>query len=279
MKPFVVVIGVLGLGLGLGLALALGAATAHANPRPLPLTYTTDTLAPGQVEIEQYVDLALLRAISPSSTRSQWYLPSAFQTEIEIGLAERLELGLYLTFVPDPGEQLASKALLPGAGNGLKQRLRYILADPGAWPVDVGVYGELVENEREIELEAKLLLQRRFDRVRIAANLSAEYELYFSEQREIVLNPSAGVTCEITPRLHLGLDGWLRGEVPRNPPPPARTFGLGPQAYLGPAVMMNFGKLWWAFAAYARITDTSHELQPGEPYGPLYLRSLIGYDL
>ena len=169
--------------------------------------------------------------------------------------------------------------MLPGAGNGLKQRLRYILADPGAWPVDVGVYGELVENEREIELEAKLLLQRRFDRVRIAVNLSAEYELYFSDQREIVLDPSAGVTYEIAPSLHIGLDGWLRGEYPRNPPPATRTFGLGPQAYLGPAVMMNFGKLWWALAAYARVTDASHDLQPGEPYGPIYLRSLIGYDL
>jgi len=260
-------------------AVVLIAGAAGANPRPLPFTYPTDSLAKGAVEIEQYVDLALLRAISPSSTRSQWYLPSAFQTELEIGLAERLELGLYLTFVPDPGEQLASKALFPGQGNGLKQRLRYLLANPGAWPIDVGVYGELVENEREIELEAKLLLQRRFGRVRIAANLSAEYELYFSDQREIVLDPSAGVTYEIAPSLHVGLDSWLRSEYPRNPPPPTRTFGLGPQAYLGPAVMMNFGKLWWAFAAYARITDTSHDLQPGEPYGPLYLRSLIGYDL
>src|SRR4029079_16361983 len=112
-------------------------------------------------------------------------------------VADRLELGLYMTFVPDPGEQFASKALFPGTGNGLKQRLRYIFADPGALAVGLGVYGELVENEREIELEGKLLLQRRFDRLRIAANLSAEYELYFTGQREIVINPSAGATYEV----------------------------------------------------------------------------------
>jgi hypothetical protein len=264
------------------LALALVAAvttTARANPRPLPFTYTTDTLGPGQVEIEQFVDLVTLRAINPSSSAPQWYLPSSFQTEIEIGLADRLELGLYLTFVPDPGEQLASKALFPGAGNGLKQRLRYIFADAGVWPIDTGVYGELVENEREIELEAKILLQRRFDRLRIAANLSGEYELYFSGQRELVLNPSLGATFEITPSFHLGLDSWLRGEYPQRPAPMTRTFGLGPAAYLGPAAMFNFGKLWWALGVYARITDPSHDLQPGEPYGPLYVRSMIGYDL
>src|ERR1041384_3109242 len=178
--------------------LAAFASKASANPRALPFTYTTDTLPKGGVEIEQYVDLVLLRAVSSTSTAVEWYLPSAFQTEIEIGLADRLELGLYMTIVPDAGEQLASKALFPGTGNGLKQRLRYIFADPGAWPIDVGVYGELVENEREIEIEAKLLLQKRFDRLRVAANLSGEYEFYFTGQREIVLNPSLGVTYEVT---------------------------------------------------------------------------------
>lgn len=262
-----------------GLGLVASAATSHANPRALPFTYTTDTLPAGKVEIEQYVDLVALRAISPASSFAQWYLPSAFQTEIEIGLADRLELGIYMTFVPDAGEQFASKAVFPGTGNGLKQRLRYIFADPGAWPLDAGVYGELVENEREVELEAKLLLQKRFDRLRIAANVSGEVELYFSKQREIVLNPSLGATYELTPSLHLGVDSWLRGEYPRNPRPAARTFGLGPQAYVGPAAMINFGKLWWAVGAYVRVTNFSHDLLPGEPYGPVYVRSMIGYDL
>jgi hypothetical protein len=261
------------------LAIAASAATSRANPRALPFTYTTDTLPKGAVEIEQYVDLVLLRAISPNSTNVEWYLPSAFQTEIEIGLADRLELGLYMTFVPDAGEQFASKALFPGTGNGLKQRLRYIFADPGALPVDIGVYGELAENEREVELEAKVLLQRRFDRLCIAANLSGELELYFSGQRELVINPSLGATYEIAPSLHVGIDGWLRGEYPRNPPPSERTFGLGPQAYVGPAVMVNFGKLWWAVGGYVRVTDRAHHLIFGEPYGPLYVRSMIGYDL
>src|SRR6185369_3024480 len=128
----------------------------------------------------------------------------------------------------------------PGAGTGLKQRLRYTFADPGTWPVDVGVYGEVVENEREIELETKLLLERRQGPVRIAANLSAEYELYFAGQREWVLNPSAGATYELSPRYHVGIDGFLRGEYPTSPRPATRTFGLGPHVYVGPAVLLAF---------------------------------------
>jgi len=256
------------------------AGVAHANPRALPFTYTTDTLAPGQAELEQGVDLVPLRAVSPSTSKLTYYLATAFQTELEIGLADRLELALYITLAPSISpEQLSGTALLPD-GNGIKQRIRYIFAEPGEWPIDVGVYGELSENEREVELEGKILLQRRFDRLRVAANLWAEYELYFARdtegrhQRDVVLHPTLGATYEVSPKLHLGVDSWLRGEYPTNPSPMTRTFGLGPEFYAGPAVMMSFGKVWWCVAAYARLTDTGHELQAGEPYGKL----LVPYD-
>jgi hypothetical protein len=259
--------------------IAAAAGAAHANPRPLPFTYTTDTLPEGGVELEQFVDLTPLRALSPVTSMEETYLASAFQTEIEIGLTDRLELGLYLTFVPDFGEAYSNQARFAGVGTGLKQRLRYALADPGAWPIDVGVYGELVENEREIELEAKLLLQRRFDRVRVAANLSAEYEFYFSKQRELVINPSLGAVYELTPSVHAGVETWMRGEYPQHPKPAMRTFGLGPQAYAGPTLLIDFGKLWWSFGVYARVTEMSHDLAVGEPFGRVWVRSMIGYGL
>jgi hypothetical protein len=261
------------------LVLALLGGAAHANPRPLPMTYTTDLLAPRAAELELYVDMTPLRAISPPTAAAESYLASAFQAELEIGLTPRLELGLYLTFAPDYGEAYANQTRPAGTGTGMKQRLRAALADPGEWPVDVGLYGELVENEREIELEAKLLLHRRFGALRVAANLSAEYELYFTKQREWVVNPSAGASYELTPAVHLGVEAWMRGEYPTHPRPASRTFGLGPHAYVGPTLLMSFGKVWWTLGLYGRVTEPSHDLQPGEPYGRVWARSLIGYDL
>ena len=97
-----------------------------------------------------------------------WILASQFQTEIEYGLTDRLELGLYLTLAPmDPSVMFAPS--MP-EGTGVKQRLRYRFADAGRWPVDVAVYGEVTENQREIELEGKVILQRRLGPFRIAAN-------------------------------------------------------------------------------------------------------------
>lgn len=255
------------------------AATSLANPRALPMTYTTDVRAPGTVEIEQYVDLVPLRAISPASSQEESYLAFAFQTELELGLCDRLELGLYLTFAPDYGDAYANETSPAGSGTGMKQRLKYVLADPGAWPIDVGVYGELVENEREIELEAKLLLQRRLGKARVAANLTGEYELYFSKQRDLVLAPSLGATYEVSPKIQIGAETWMRGEYPQYPKPASRVFGLGPHVYAGPTLLLNLGKLWWSIGAYGRLTDTGHDLAPGEAYGRVWIRSIIGYDL
>lgn len=255
------------------LAALVAAPAAQANPRALPFTYTTDTLQPGAFEIEQYADLIPLVAMEPTGAQ-QHYLASEFFTELEIGLRDRLELGLYFTFVPSARSQAAD---LPEK-NGLKQRLRYIFADPGAWPVDVGVYGELSESEDEIELEAKVLLQRRFGRVRVASNLTAEYEWDFTGERDLVIDPSLGVTAEITPALHAGIDSWMRAEYRQDESEP-RSFAVGPEAYVGPAVMASFGKLWWTVGAYARVTDPNHDLQPGEIYGRVWIRSMIGYQL
>ena len=159
-----------------------------------------------------------VRARSTADGAPVWYLGSQVQAEYEVGITDRLELGLYVTWVPTPGDSVASTATMT-EGNGLKQRLRWVFAAPGEWPVDVGVYGEVVENDREIELEGKILLQRRLGRLRIATNLVSEYELYYSGgARDVVLAPTLGATYEVSPSLHLGVEGWMRVELPHPAP-------------------------------------------------------------
>jgi hypothetical protein len=257
--------------------LLLAAPDASATPRPLPFTYTTETLPKDSFEIEQYADLTPLRALSSSSGAPVWYAGTQFQTELEYGITDRLELGLYFVDVPSPGDGYAQTAPMT-EGTGVKERLRYVFAEPGAWPIDVGLYGELVENDHEVELEAKLLLQRRFGKLRVATNLWAEYELYYQPQRDLVINPTLGATYELTPLLHLGAEGWMRVEFP-DPAPHTRPFSVGPAGYVGPTVLLNFGRLWWSSGFYARVTDADHTMKPGEPYGPVWGRMVVGIDL
>src|SRR3954468_7026046 len=88
------------------LALVVLPSVVSANPRALPFTYTTDTLAPGEAELEQTVDLVPLVGFSPQGYRN-YVLASAFQTELEIGIADRLELALYFTWAPTISQDLA----------------------------------------------------------------------------------------------------------------------------------------------------------------------------
>jgi len=257
--------------------LLLWASAASANPRALPFSYQHEQIASGAAELEQYVDLTPSRARDPSSGEPLWYGLSQFATEFEYGLTDRLELGLYVTYAPAASNGFTD---IPRAmdGNGMKQRLRFKLADTGAWPIDVSLYGEAVENEREFELEAKVILQRRLGLARIIANLSAEQEFYYDGKHDFVLNPSAGLTFELSPTVQPGIEWWMRAEYPQEGNV-SRTFVLGPHHYLGPAVLLQFGALWWTTGVYLRLSDWSYEQQIGEGFGRVWARSVLGIEL
>jgi hypothetical protein len=252
-------------------------ALAQANPRPLPFTYQHEQLPEGASELEQFVDYSPIKARNASNGDPAWYSLTQFQTEFEHGITPRLELGLYVTFVPGAGVGFSD---VPRAfmGNGLKQRLRYQLAPTGVWPIDISLYGEVAENEREIELEAKIILQRRFGSLRLIGNLVGEQEFYFRGEKEFVLAPSAGATLDISPTIQPSLEWWMRAEFPQgtNVASP-RPFALGPHHYVGPTVLLQFRTLWWTTGAYLRLSDTHHRLEPGaDGFGRIWVRSVVG---
>jgi hypothetical protein len=266
----------------LGAALFASASTtsprAAATPRPLPFTYTADTLGEGETEIEQYVDLVPVKATSANTGKPVWYTATQFQTEYEHGITDRLELGLYLAFQPDPGSDYANVATLT-EGTGFKERLRLRLADAGAWPLDVALYGELVEYTNEFEVEAKVILERRVGNLRIAANAWVEREFYYAQsQEDWVLNPTIGATYQVTPSLHVGAEYWMRVEFP-DPAPHPRPFSIGPNQFVGPAVLVNLGHLWWSTGVYARVNDIGRTAEPLDDYGPIWVRTIVGLEL
>jgi len=268
------------------LLLALIAAPAAANPRPLPFSYPHEQLGEGATEIEQYVDYTPVPATTLDGTNSTAGLLQ-FQTEYEHGITDRLELGLYVMYAPSlpgdfatPGSVGFPSLSVPhmSEGTGMKQRLRYKLADTGAWPVDVSLYGELVENQQELEFEAKIILQRRFGKMRIIANATAEQEFEFGGEKNLVIAPSAGVTFEATPSVQPGIEWWMRAEYPEHADESSspRPFDLGPHHYVGPALLLQFGRLWWTNGVYLRVSDFGRALQPGDSFGNIWIRSVVG---
>ncbi len=242
---------------------------ARATPRPLPFTYIYETLPAGDAEVELYADLTPLRAIDANGAPAR-YLGVQDQLEIEYGITDRLELGLYLTLAPvDTGLMFAPD--MP-EGTGVKQRLRYRFAEAGRWPLDLAIYGEVTETQREVELEAKVILQRRLGPLRIAANAWAERELYFRGAREWVANPTAGVVFEKWIRVQPGVEYWMRAEHADG-----GGWVVGPQQYLGPTVLLQLGKLWWSNGFYFRLDGlTTPAIGSGLPFGPVWARTIVG---
>ncbi len=257
-----------------------GADAARANPMPLPYTYVYSTLPKGEAEIEQYADLTPLKAIANATTGNPTvYLATQFQTEFEYGITDRLELGLYLAFQPTGPAGYTNTGTL-SEGTGAKERLRYRFAEEGELPVDLALYGEVVEFDTELEFEGKILLQKRFGDSIIAANLWGEVEQPYANpfgQFDWVANPTLGATYQITPVVHLGLEGWMRGEWPYGNP--SRVFALGPHEFVGPTFMFNFGRLWWSTGAYLRVDEIDHPMTPLDNYGPVWIRTIIGFGL
>jgi hypothetical protein len=250
---------------------------AAANPMPLPFTYVYQTLGKGEGEVEQYVDVTPVKALSVATGNPVWYAATQFQTEFEYGISDHLELGLYVALQPTP-MNLDNPAVLT-EGTGVKERLRWRIAEEGELPIDIALYGEVVEFETEFELEAKIILAKRFGNLLVASNLWGEREFeYAGGNWDWVANPTLGATYELSPMWHLGIEGWMRAEWP-TPAPSPRPFALGPHEFVGPTAMIEFGKIWWSTGVYLRVDDLDRSAQVLDNYGPVWVRTIIGIGL
>jgi hypothetical protein len=201
-----------------------------------------------------------------------WEPAYTLQNELEYGLTDRLELGFYQVFEANPADGGSNSMQF----DGFKWRLRGRLAEAGDWPVDVGYYLELETMHDELSLEEKVLLAKRFGPLHWMANLwveQTERRPYDgSRSLHFIVNPTTGVEVQVTPTFHPGVEYWARGEL--------STDDVNDKIhhFLGPTAHFNFGKLWWSVGVYADLTNFDKP-QPGEIYGPVWGRTVLGFDL
>lgn len=263
----------------LGLLLYLAAsAQARANPKAAPFTYPYMTLQKGAAEFEQYVDLSPMRMAreDPDGTTEVTSVRSILQTELEYGITDRLEFGFYLMF-----KQGAAPNVPFMRFQGIKQRLRYRFVDPGRWPIDVGLYLELAIFHNEFELEQKVILSKRFGRFVATANLWIEQEYYWqTKEFKLLYNPTLALTYEFSPNFMLSFEGWIRGRLDERRGPSdfdnRSDSPINTNPYVGPAAMVQSGRFWFTVGAYARMRQPGRYTGLADPWGPFWLRTLVG---
>lgn len=264
--------------LAAALALALAPAAAAANPKVLPFGYGTRTTAPGHLELEQYIDLVPVRVARelPDGTSEAVTTPRyQLQTELELGVTDRLEVGFYTMF-----RQAASADTPVLRFAGLKQRVRYRLSDPTRWPIDVALYGEIAELHDELELEQKILLEKRIGRVTAIANLWIEQEWYWiADETRFLYNPTVGATYELHPAITVGAEYWVRGRFDRPSTATGEDDARTARHFLGPTVMMQKGEYWLTVGAYARLDALGEAAVVDDAHGKAWVRVIAGIGL
>ncbi|TNF25080.1 MAG: hypothetical protein EP329_23745 [Deltaproteobacteria bacterium] len=260
-----------------GLVLPLLLATnALATPKPLPFSYFADVKQAGDFEIETLTDMSPVRVARETDNGTDAVTGMRFdlQTELEYGLGHGLELAWYFSFYQGAGAGLGALSF-----QGVKQRIRWALAEPGEWPVDVGLYLEIAEKPDEFEIEQKLLLSKRVGAWRFLTNLWFEQEYYFQEGAwKLIYHPTAGVSYDLSPNVTVGLEYWAQGRFDSSAGGSEDDVGTTTVHYLGPTLMLSSANPWLSLGVYVRLDNLGDSATVGDAFGPLWVRAIVSFD-
>jgi len=213
----------------------LSATAAFASERHFTYAYESGVLRPGAREIEPWTTFRL--------GRSDFYSRLDTRIELELGLTDRLQTALYLNMKAQV-EGTADERVSTTEFEGISSEWKLKLSDPVADRVGFALYGELSAGPAEVELEGKLILDKRVGRFLGALNVVGEYEWGFEEpgKREKGLEVDAGGCVFVTPRLTVGLELRSHTVFPPEGEPTRSALFLGPT--------VSYAKdRWWVAAS------------------------------
>ncbi len=190
----------------LGLALAtlfcpLLAPLASANQRHFTYTYESAVLPQGAREIEVWA--------TPRFGRDTFYSRFDQRLEFEVGLTDRLQTSLYLNYTGLTAETMPGIRASSFTFGGVSSEWKYKVSDPVADGIGMALYGELSVAPTEIELETKLIFDKRWGKVLVAGNLVGEFALESEPGKtepEGVVEADLAGTYFLSPGVSLGLE-------------------------------------------------------------------------
>jgi hypothetical protein len=212
-----------------------------AGVRHFTFLYEAPTSTPGSVELENTITWA----------RTPHWDDLGFREELEIGLTEHFQLGIYpLDWAYHNGNTNCFSY------DGGAVELIYNLSNPVVDPVGISLYTEIAGGRQRFELESKLIAQKNFGRLIFDYNatLEAEWEAKGLEEHNGELQQALGASYEISPRISVGVEllhefvfsDWRDDEKIRN-------------LFVGPNVSYRRGNWFVTVTALAQATDTDDE--------------------
>jgi hypothetical protein len=218
------------------LAFAALPSLARAADRHFIYTEESTVQAAGDKDLESYTTYRF--------GRDAFYSAMDQSLEFEVGLGGDAQFASYLNFT----QELAADA--PGGEPGLEgpvldgvsTELKLKLADNVADPLGVGLYFEPEFEPDELDLETKLILDKKMGSWLVAFNLTAEPGFHYTDSgTSLLLRPSLGVGYFLTGRWFIGLEAM--NENFYDDAPMRSVLSAGPE-------LEYAGDSWWVAVTF-----------------------------
>lgn len=186
----------------------LAAGPAQATTRHFNQTYESGVLNPGSAELEPWTTFRHGRAHS--------FTAYDLRLEYEVGVVPNLQTSLYWNFSSvtqdDAGVRTTTTRL-----DSVSSEWKYKLSDPVADALGSAVYLEGTAGTDNAEVEAKLILDKRFGSLLVAANLVGDHEWNWAApgdtKREAGFELDTAIGYFVTPSFIAGIEARSTSEL------------------------------------------------------------------
>ena len=225
------------------LTVFFGSMEAAAGDRKFTFLYEATTHPVGVMEYEQFVTWRTGRASDPAYDRFD------FRHEIEIGITDHVQIGLYLADWRYKDGATVSNNGAEYRDSGLE--VIWNLADPTLDPVGTALYGEVQVGPEKIELEGKYIIQKNIGRWTLLCNLSleGEWEGESYDDDSGAFELAVGASYQVIPSLTLGMECLNEIAFP--------DFSSQEDSvlYAGPNASIRTDDWWFTITPLMQVTD------------------------
>jgi hypothetical protein len=229
----------------------LMATMTKAQDRVFTHTYQSTVLPAHAMELEYWGTVR--------SGKEEYYNRVDQRFELEVGLGKSWQTAFYFNTSTEVG--LGPFGLERNSEMGLSNEWKWKMSDPVANKIGSSLYGEIGFNGGELELEGKIILDKRVGKNLFALNIVGEYELeaeYEFEENEVemetempfeldfgwmhFLGDHAGIGLEVRNHNENGEEGWESSAL-----------------YAGPTLHFNGPRWFINFTAMPQLTNLHKE--------------------
>lgn len=216
--------------------------STSAQDRVFARTYQSNVLNKGNVDIEIWSTYSIGRLDHFSKLKKR--------LEFEVGITDRLQTAFYLnmeqsTFLSK--SEFGNSIITSPAEISFSNEWKYKFSDPVANIIGVALYGELTLGSKEIELEAKIILDKCINNHLFALNVVAEsefeYEYESNEKKTELENEKNKLEFDVA--YMLLSKGFGAGIELQNRNKFTEGEWIYSALYAGPTISFHSSTRWW----------------------------------